>query len=226
MVQAAGRVNRHRLHPVERRNVAILQFNWRAVTGDDARPVFVRPGLEAPGTHPSHDLAELIDWQALSVLDARLRFGDHPFAHYDDQALREALSLPMRRQFSAGRLGHLWMGQETYTSTPLRAQEGEEVELCPDPGRAGTYLAMFEGAAGKSTGRSLGGETRRHARDWLVLDDAEALALAHEMSVDPADALRVSLRLYPTAHEERYDLSRVRRDLSFGFWKSRSSDQP
>lgn len=127
IVQTAGRVNRHRRLLRTAPNVAILQYNFRKVRGK--RIVFTRPGLEteewrytAKGRGPdnrNHDLKRLIDWSQLSVLDAGLRFRDHPFACLDDESLTRILEMPLKILCLETRPRD-WMVEATYAEYPLR----------------------------------------------------------------------------------------------------------
>jgi len=110
IVQTAGRVNRHRLAPVTSPNIHVLQFNARYCRneGETNRAVFRRPGNEPtePGAAwRTHDLNELIDWSSASILDARLRLGQHEMSQLEDQAIRNTVERPkeglINAQFSA-----------------------------------------------------------------------------------------------------------------------------
>jgi len=103
IVQAAGRVNRHRLAPVFEPNVAILQYNFREVdpNKNDGRKCFTRPGNETNlgsrggSTHKTHDLCELLDEVKLGErLDSNLRFDSisHKFSRYDNDAIQNQLA--------------------------------------------------------------------------------------------------------------------------------------
>ncbi len=75
IVQLAGRVLRHRDHPVESPNLGLLQYNLKSLTQDDHKPAFCRPGFESPENRLStHDLVQLLDTKALEKsVDARPR---------------------------------------------------------------------------------------------------------------------------------------------------------
>lgn len=97
IIQTAGRVNRHRLTPLEGEqvNVAILSKNLLGLEGK--RFCFISPGLEcerAAGqsdtTHKSHDMKDLLNFNEFNpVLDASLIFGSRKtlFAQYDEDAV-------------------------------------------------------------------------------------------------------------------------------------------
>ena len=118
IVQTAGRVNRHRLVPVEKPNVAVLQFNLRAWRGCE-RLAFVKPGLEKDESHArEHNLAKLLDWQRLHHVDARLRFdtASHALARFDESALDDQT----KTWFSRVQNDTLWISETTYRLSPLR----------------------------------------------------------------------------------------------------------
>lgn len=63
IIQLAGRVRRHREEAVATANVALMQYNLKALHNRDAKPVFCRPGFEGSGTNKlkTHDLKKLLD---------------------------------------------------------------------------------------------------------------------------------------------------------------------
>jgi len=135
IVQTAGRVNRHRRLKRIAPNVAILQYNFRKVRNlqkrDSDAIVFTRPGLEtcdlpyAKGRGPrnhNHDLQHLIDWNQLPVLDAGLRFRNHPFAQLDDENLTRMIENPLKILCMEVKPRN-WMVEATYANYPLRDKE-------------------------------------------------------------------------------------------------------
>lgn len=122
IVQSAGRINRHRLAPTASPNVGVLQFNFLEADQSPAdRLVFQRPGLETlineRSSHPSHDLAETLDWQRLrehGQVDARLRYliEVHAFARHDDNACSQQIKQHAARFLNSA--SPLWMGATTY----------------------------------------------------------------------------------------------------------------
>ncbi len=66
IIQMAGRVMRHRTVEVTTPNIALPQYNLNGWIGQQ-REVFCRPGYESPQQRlESHDLAELVDLDALA----------------------------------------------------------------------------------------------------------------------------------------------------------------
>lgn len=68
IIQLAGRVRRHRAGEVAYPNIALLQFNWRAVKDGNqpGKKYFCRPGYEEKLVLSTHDLSELIDAKAVA----------------------------------------------------------------------------------------------------------------------------------------------------------------
>jgi len=218
IVQTSGRVNRHRKGTIERPNVALLQVNFKEATSAGARRlVFVRPGLESDGTHPSHDLSALLDWSRLDAIDARLRFAGHPFADCDDAALIKQTQGWMKQLFSdtadGARNGFFWVYQNPYNETPLRARSPVEVEVLVSLGddQSSSYSLTLNDS-GEAVGRRVI-EVARHPADWLVIDDPGLAHLARHAHVDLGEGLRVRLQGF-----REDDVARIRRHLSFGFY--------
>ncbi|OAI14422.1 type I-F CRISPR-associated helicase Cas3 [Methylomonas koyamae] len=67
IIQMAGRVRRHRAGAVEQPNIAILQYNLKALR-QDGKPAYCRPGYEVNSLKLEfHDLCQLVDEAALNV---------------------------------------------------------------------------------------------------------------------------------------------------------------
>jgi len=68
IIQLAGRIRRHRAGEVAYPNIALLQFNWRAVKegNQPGKKYFCRPGYEENQVLDTHDLSELIDAKAVA----------------------------------------------------------------------------------------------------------------------------------------------------------------
>lgn len=67
IIQLAGRVRRHRLTPVDQPNIAIMQYNLKALR-KDGRPAYCRPGYEVNSLRlVSHDLCQLVDEAAINA---------------------------------------------------------------------------------------------------------------------------------------------------------------
>jgi len=68
IIQLAGRVRRHREGAIDYPNIALLQFNWRAIKGGNQadEKYFCQPGYEDKQRLATHDLCELINTQAIT----------------------------------------------------------------------------------------------------------------------------------------------------------------
>ncbi|CAK0769875.1 CRISPR-associated endonuclease/helicase Cas3 [Gammaproteobacteria bacterium] len=223
IVQTAGRVNRHRLISIsgERPNVAILQFNRRAIiTKGNNKRVFQHPGFEVgENSYPSHDLKELLDWEHIEQIDARLRFDKcHDFASLDDQHIGEAMANHLNAALSEERTEPRrvtqWMIDATYQAAPLREHHGEAIWLAGIAEGEERFWRMEYLSDGRSEklNRTLD-PIIRHDNDWLILDIRELHAMAREMGISPDDALRVSM-----PDQQRDESQRPKFDRSFGWW--------
>ncbi|MSP98200.1 MAG: hypothetical protein EXR29_13500 [Betaproteobacteria bacterium] len=173
IVQTAGRVNRHRLIPVGLPNVALLQFNRKEVETND-RCVFQRPELEVGKPYETHDLAELFNWSAIEQIDARLRFGEHRFPKWDDNAIEVATKAIFTRMTSSDQRGNLWMALETYTKSPLRDNDdGQRIEmtLLDDSADGRRFLFKEENSKDKPVSRLIGRMDPPESSAWLSKPD-------------------------------------------------------
>lgn len=71
IIQLAGRVRRHRQGEINNPNIALLQYNWKAIktgnlTDKKLRKCFLRPGYEIKSTLKTHDLSQLINISTIS----------------------------------------------------------------------------------------------------------------------------------------------------------------
>lgn len=214
IVQAAGRINRHRLLEVSEPNVAILQYNWRWLNGRPGTPCFVRPGLESESqTHrySSHDLLALLADVDLDALDARLRLGQTRMALDEDRIVGGRLAMPLN--ILEGNEGNrsAWMTQSFYTTYALR--DGVPQKAWRAERADGSWVFKRQVRQRESDSwvtRDMGRETRL-ANDWLVWGLDELAASCEEMEVSIARGLefQVSCRDGPTE---------LHWDGSFGFW--------
>jgi len=75
IIQLAGRVLRHRQGEPKKANLAIMQYNLKALTQTEHRPAYCRPGYETEENRlSSHNLSELLDSKKLAKrVDAQYR---------------------------------------------------------------------------------------------------------------------------------------------------------
>lgn len=209
LVQTAGRVNRHRQSIVQAPNVGILQFNFRHLTAPYA---FKMPGLESStendlSTHPTHDLATLLSWDAagqITGFGAGVRFDEdqHPFSHFDSVAIRQHLKSSitplLENELS-------WVGDEIYKENPLRESgpRNVKVHFLYESGKwvtrentiAGQELvettAIIMDATPDGTSRLDCDASGRHC--WLALPIEKMLHLAADAKISAIDALGVTI---------------------------------
>lgn len=101
IIQLSGRVRRHRQAGVEQPNVAIMQYNLKALR-KDGRPAYCRPGYETVKTLRlvSHDLCQLVDETVLNAgINAIPRIQQpetlrpkHQLADLEHQAMNNSLT--------------------------------------------------------------------------------------------------------------------------------------
>jgi CRISPR-associated endonuclease/helicase Cas3 len=68
IIQLAGRVRRHREGAVNKPNIGLLQYNWRAIKAGNQpdKKYFCQPGYEEKLTLDTHDLSQLIDTKSIA----------------------------------------------------------------------------------------------------------------------------------------------------------------
>lgn len=237
IVQTAGRVNRHRLVPVSKPNIAVLDLNYRAAVRaecmDGADPVFIRPGLEddyprdsGGKAYPKHRLSALLASEF--TVDARLRFRTEQYelSRLDDVSLTAALAMPLEMITSTAlHPDPKLMAQAFYDAYPLR-EPSFKVELTVDPELdSNKRLKRWEKTAAgwrslvTEYGEGQGTQTR-HPRDWLAwnLDELVEEAQALDLSADQCLCVEVNLPGHGDDVKSADALKRLRWDRSFGFW--------
>lgn len=209
IVQTAGRVNRHRLIPVEQPNIAILQVNRRAWRGDEL--AFVKPGLEKDESHGrEHNLERLLDWQKLHHVDARLRFDTttHALARFDEAAMHNQT----KPWFDRVQHDMLWTSETTYRLSPLRSDDQPrrtwritkdgKYESLEQVGHKSTWID-------RNSNRSVTIVERPKSGVWLAPTLNDLLDIAQNHSLDANRYLEVQL---PTGSDDK-----IEHDLAFGF---------
>ena len=127
-IQLAGRVLRHRIKNVDSPNIAILQYNLKALKDGQRKPAFRRPGYEKSGSLKlnCHDVAKLVDLEQLAArLDASPRLEEaepldpkNKLADLEHQSMNNIL-----RAYGQKGAGHLegWLnGYWSLTALPQR----------------------------------------------------------------------------------------------------------
>lgn len=220
IIQTAGRVNRHRQVSVSQPNVAILQFNARATVrkkGD--RLAFNRPGLEHEDfAYPSHDLAEIIDWQYFTKLNPGMRYNvkKHLFSKWDDFAIDDFVNdkhSPIRKL-----MWHdtLWMGQDIYDAAKLRDGNTNVTYIVDPLDESVSKVVLVEGRP-KKVKHKIPFHKPQVENDWLDLDVSALAHLATAVGVEMDKALSVQIPEY--RDNDGIIISEVEWDRSFG-WRN------
>jgi len=136
IIQLAGRVLRHREHFPEKPNIAIMQYNLKALLNDDETPVYTQPGYE-DNTHllSSHDLKELLSEDIEQAINAIPRIENnsnlnHPFADLEHRCIGELLTAYSKKKVATlqGWITECWwliaLPQEL---TPFRSSEKQRL---------------------------------------------------------------------------------------------------
>ena len=215
IVQACGRVNRHRLVCVDHPNVVILDKNIKAVLNPSS-PCFQRPGIEGrvPALrYGSASIIELAGSAPLPKIDASFRLGDRPMATKESlitaRRLKEGLSIICREQsFESS-----WMSQGFYQKYPLREfSKKDQYRIIP-----GQTAGIFEFQ--QLTNQKNGEWNTRPLKTippvdnaWLCWDDETLIEKGLEAGIRAEDAMFLELARYSDDGSET-----VVRDESFGF---------
>lgn len=226
LVQAGGRVNRHRLQSCEGRpNIRVMQFNWRHCRNEGRldKPAFAWPGYEEAGKpgrtgdYGTHDLAELLPWvDAQQVISARFRFDpDCRFASADDAAIsRRVQPFFSERGAFASSNPHSWLltqgAGSPYAYTQLRAQSGKQETWLVTNAATPTFARRERVAyRGVVEDRCLPDQliTASAAPNaWLTCDPIKMERLCAEFGVDPEQGMVAQLTKYGDREHFVYDL--------------------
>ena len=183
IVQAAGRVNRHRLLQVSVPNVAILRYNARWATGREGEAVFIRPGLESrqAGTwrYASADMEELLRGADLQRLDVRLRLGRCMMAAEEDRIVSGRLAEPLKSLLGGCANPSGWMTQGFYDAYRLRDGASQRTWRAVRE-NGGWVFKMDDEDSGVQLRRNLVEVVDRVPNDWLCwdLDELEEACVA------------------------------------------------
>lgn len=220
IVQTAGRINRHRLREIGEPNIAVLQYNLRALESRVGEACFRWPGLESKSPehrYSSADLCALLEDADLDALDARLRLGGGRMASDEDRIVSVRLKEPLAMLEAGARYPSEWMTQSFYATHALRNAEPLEawrVRLCDG-------FWVFERQARPHEDEpwlklELGTEVLRVANDWLCWELETLADACDEMGISRDRGLELQV---PCRNEQL----RLSWDRSFGFQMMRRS---
>ncbi len=204
IVQTAGRVNRHRHVAVSAPNIAILQFNHRWARGE--KSVFCKPGFEID-TYVSHDLAELLDWDDLSALDAGLMFKQHRLAQLDNAAIDKILTIPLDRQFDLTTTTPWWITQALYEVFPLRDDVTRHEFYLDEEEQFQKLYLNTDGKLDWLERTDSVTTIQPVANDWLSCNNRELFEQCMVLDLTLSDGMRVSVKK-----------EKITYDMSFGFY--------
>ena len=231
LVQAAGRVNRHRFLRLEGTyNIAILQYNLRHCEncgkGRPGSPAFVHPGYETKNLYADyrgHDLAQLLPWENGSLtVHAGLRLGGGSvFARADDKAVQRDVG----RFFGQGEDGAglfnrtpvdaFRMSATPYAGTRLRERRLQQHWLLrweDDVARVYRW-DVSEDAAGWVENEREMRMTPALPNAWLALAPEEMDALCRAAGISPEVGMQVELAAGMGTEVLVYD-------GGFGIWRN------
>ena len=217
IVQAAGRVNRHRLLPVSEPNIAILRYNVRWALGREGDAIFLRPGLESRlvgmWRYASSDMNLLLQDADLERLDVRLRLGACLMATEEDRIITGRLAEPMKTLLGGQANPSGWMTQGFYDGYRLR--DGVPQRTWRAMQESGCWkFQMDEDAVGVGCGRNLALVVERLSNDWLCWDLDELAEACLELEVDTKEGASRGLEFqYPDWGPDAPSW-----DQSFGFF--------
>ncbi len=235
IVQAGGRVNRHRFIPCGNEpNIALLQFNLRHCTnvelGREGNAAFIRPGYEderrsrnsGGGHYLDHDLQHLLPWDnGLLRVNAALRFDEVncQLALADDQAVERRVGTYFGEGgFFVTQPVDCWTLTDgpggPYAKTALRERDAQKQywRVKDEDG----HLAFDKKVRVQDPrGRDfLVDEWFAEAIDviaarpnaWLALPPADMAQLCADMDIDVENGMQAELAAYKADTKFEYDL--------------------
>ncbi|MCG8614450.1 MAG: CRISPR-associated endonuclease Cas3'' [Pseudomonadales bacterium] len=124
IVQTAGRINRHRLKPISKPNITILERTFKCIEEGQCehKAHYRNPGFESDSTlfdhHSMHSLLEATD---LTNVTAKLRFGNSRLSQLEDLSIEETLKSPLEALTLAKKGKQTrWCTEAFYNNFPLR----------------------------------------------------------------------------------------------------------
>ena len=225
IVQTCGRVNRHRLEPMDKPNVMVLDVNFNAQYAGDSdkkgrRPVFTRPGLEP--TNPSKAMARKL-YSSIRVsemcpanidrIDARFRLGATQMGKDEDRIIEgrisEGLDVLLKNKGSEA----LWMTRGFYFKYPLRAKGSKhlfryamddgayKIQTLQNPRNYKSWVNAFQYPS-----------VQPHSNQWLSWTEEELIAACDEHGIKIEDGMALEVIKYGDIDDRK-----LIQDESYGF---------
>lgn len=159
IIQLAGRVLRHRKDPPDTANIALLQYNLKALTQADDSPAYCRPGYESRDHRlDSHDLTALIPAEQLNAINALPRIQRNAqlqqterladLEHYCIQQLLTAYQEQGPDQLQGWLSGYWWLTALPQKFSPFRDQQPQQT-LYRIPDKNGDWLFVEKSPQGQ-----------------------------------------------------------------------------
>jgi CRISPR-associated endonuclease/helicase Cas3 len=221
IIQMSGRVNRHRLVDVSVPNIAILDFNLKAIKGEDS-VCFTRPGNENGASHRGeHSAATLLSnaqgWQAGTIkITAQLHFGNgiHQcyFAEYDDASVEEQIKEGIKsieaHHYPGNKNPLSWLTQSHYDAYTLRERAPKtRLRLVRNQGRPGWHFEQLQVTPRGEGWNPISVEIREPCPGgkplWMRCELDDALRAAQDISGDAGGSQGMELETELTPFESK-----------------------
>ena len=194
IIQAAGRINRHRQDNVTKPNIGLLRFNYKHLSFP-SKSCFNRPGFEEEDSpYESHDLRELINAIDGDVVSPAWLFGDHLFSKADNASIEKQLkkaqglfypdSKKFETTFAGKRIYTDYCLREKHQNVLIRYQESSFL-VCLNQGKHDE----------KWVARDIQQETLPD-NAWLTWSYDGLINLCLEQGIRPEVGMQVSLPVY------------------------------
>lgn len=152
IIQLAGRLLRHRDETPDTANIALLQYNLKALIQPDESPAYCRPGYESKDhLLGSHDLSTLIPADQLTSINALPRIQRNTqlqeterladLEHYCIQQLLTAYHKQGPEQLQGWLSGYWWLTALPQQLSPFRKQEPQQTLYRIPDGKGGWTFA-------------------------------------------------------------------------------------
>lgn len=204
IVQTAGRVNRHRRALVSQPNIAVLQYNMRAIRNE--KVVFTRPGPEGgerlhnrtrfESTYP--DLKQLVNWDNPSQLIARMAFDtEHLLVEGEQLLQQEILKKPLKVLKRDKGYESVWMSSLFYDKYSLRGGQDDSLEdwrVMPREGGGARWERLVRDGFSFKYQEKDKQRTDMRETNWLSWSIEELWEACQEAGIDVEDGMAINIR--------------------------------